>query len=301
MALPVLQWIGIVLAFAFLLLIPLMFIIFRHIILRPLNRIQNALLHLKLGDKDYRISKHKYSEEFRIINQSFNEMADNIENLKIDNYEKEMSTQKMEQENLQLQIRPHFLLNMFKLVYGLAQIEDYKSIQKLALYLSNFFRYIFRSGKDLEPFSQEYDLIREYLNISKIRYPNRFSVEYDVDENVLKVNVPPLLFHNFVENVISHALLSDSSVHIGLTAHYSDGWVTLAVADSGAGMDTSIVERVNNEHFITSDGKRVHLGIYNSYQRIKHFYGEQGEIRIQSVLGEGTHVTIRFPYGKEEG
>ena len=47
---------------------------------------------------------------------SFNTMADNIVNLKIENLEKELAKQRIELRNLQLQIRPHFLLNTFNLI-----------------------------------------------------------------------------------------------------------------------------------------------------------------------------------------
>ena len=59
--------------------------------------------------------------------------TDRLKTLKIENYEKELARQRMELRNLQLQIRPHFLMNMFNLLYSFAQIENYQSIQKLAL------------------------------------------------------------------------------------------------------------------------------------------------------------------------
>ncbi|MDD2375733.1 MAG: histidine kinase, partial [Eubacteriales bacterium] len=167
-SLPIIQWVGIFLAFAYLLVVPFLLIFLNKNLIKPLNMIRDALVRLKKGEKDYRIGATDAAEEFRTINQSFNDMADNINNLKIENYEKDMARQKMELRNLQLQIRPHFLLNMFKLVYSLAQIQEYQSIQRLALYLSNYFRYIFRSGKDLDDFGNELKLIQEYLDVSAI-------------------------------------------------------------------------------------------------------------------------------------
>lgn len=96
-------------------------------------------------------------------------MADRLKTLKIENYEKELARQRMELRNLQLQIRPHFLMNMFNLLYSFAQIENYQSIQKLALYLSDYFRHIFQNGKDLQPFEREFMLIQKYLEISELR------------------------------------------------------------------------------------------------------------------------------------
>ena len=228
-SLPIIQWVGIFLAFAYLLVVPLLLLFLNRNLIRPLNMIRDALIRLKKGDKDYRIVASDSAEEFRTINQSFNEMADNINNLKIENYEKDMARQKMELRNLQLQIRPHFLLNMFKLVYSLAQIQEYQGIQRLALYLSNYFRYIFRSGKDLDDFGNELKLIQEYLDVSAIRYPGKFTVEYDIDDRVKQIVVPPLLVHNFVENIMNHALEVDRVVNIRLAGKIMNNHVFFTI------------------------------------------------------------------------
>jgi len=285
----------IALAFVYILLIPIIFVLLDKMLLKPLRRIQSAMTKMKDGEQGYRISFHRYAKEFRVINQSFNEMADNIETLKIANYEKEISRRKMELKNLQLQIRPHFLLNTFNLVYSLAQIKDFKSIQKLALYLSDYFRYIFRSGKELETFDQEYELIKKYLEISAIRYPEAYEVIYDVDDKVLIVPIPPLLIHNFVENIINHALIRKKTIKIKVSAHYDSGWAEFIVEDDGCGMDEEKVESINSGNFHTKSGKRISVGLANSYQRILYFYGDKSTMKVDSEINKGTKMTVRFP------
>ncbi len=300
LSLPMIQWITIVLSFAYLLLIPLLINILNHILIRPLNKIKNALQRLKSGDQDYRISAHRYAEEFRVINQSFNDMADRIEDLKIENYEKEVDRQKMKLQNLQLQIRPHFLLNMFKLVYSLAQIQEFKSIQQLALYLSDYFRYIFRSEKELEPFYKEFQLIQDYLKVAAIRYPDCFTIEYQVQVSVMKIEVPPLLIHNFIENIFDHALGKSGMVHIVLKAKYEMGLVEIVIEDDGTGISEDIIKDVNQEIFSLSKKGRVHVGLYNSLQRLRHFYGNESSIRVSSEPERKTRFVIQFPYKKED-
>jgi len=293
--LPLMEKLFIALAFIYILLIPIIFVLLDKMLLKPLRRIQSAMTKMKDGEQGYRISFHRYAKEFRVINQSFNEMADNIETLKIVNYEKEISRRKMELKNLQLQIRPHFLLNTFNLVYSLAQIKDFKSIQKLALYLSDYFRYIFRSGKELETFDQEYELIKKYLEISAIRYPDAYEVTYDVGDEVLNVPIPPLLIHNFVENIINHALIRKRTIKIEVSAHYDDGWAEFIVKDDGCGMDEEKVESINSGDFHTKSGKRISVGLANSYQRILYFYGDKSTMKVDSEINKGTQMTVRFP------
>ena len=95
-------------------------------------------------------------------------------------------------------------MNMFNLLYSFAQIENYQNIQKLALYLSEYFRYLFQNGRDLQPFRQELNLIQKYMEIAALRYPDCCETVYEIDPEALEVEVPPLLLHNFVENIFKH-------------------------------------------------------------------------------------------------
>lgn len=315
--LPKLQWLALFMACLYVLLIPVLIVILNHMMLRPLGRIRAALNFLKQGHRDYRINSHNEAKEFREINTSFNEMADHIEQLKIENYEKELQnsemklqnqemklknqemelySQKMELRNLQLQIHPHFLLNIFNLMHSLAQVEDYQNIQKLALYLSDYFRYIFRSGHDLEKFGQELALIKEYLEISQIRYPVSYTAEYDIESEMYDVDIPPLLIHNFVENILKHALVPDRMIHILIAAHMEDEWAEFMIVDDGLGMDEKIVDAINDGTFAyESPDQRVHLGVANSAARVKSFFGDESSITVESMLNQGSCFTIRFP------
>lgn len=253
------------------------------------------MILLKGGDQDYRIPYRKASEEFLVIDETFNDMADRLKTLKIENYEKELARQRMELRNLQLQIRPHFLMNMFNLLYSFAQIENYQSIQKLALYLSDYFRHIFQNGKDLQPFEREFMLIQKYLEISELRYPDWFEVLYDVDPEALEVEVPPLLIHNFVENIFKHVMNYEQKLHIRLEAYVDGEEAVFTVSDDGPGMAPEMVENINNGVFPHEKEGRIHVGIANSYRRIHYFYGDRGKLSVESMPGEGTCFQIIIP------
>ncbi|MCF0134448.1 MAG: histidine kinase [Blautia sp.] len=298
--LPRIQLISLGMAVLYLLLIPILIFNMHRLVVAPLRRIRNAMSHLKNGEQDYRITLKKSSEEFEVIDETFNEMADNIKSLKIENYEKELSGKKMELRNLQLQIRPHFLMNMFNLLYSSAQITDYQSIQKLALYLSDYFRYIFQSGKDLQPFRLEYDLIQQYLEISSMRYPEWYEIMYDIDEEVLDIEIPPLLIHNFIENIFKHVVSYEQKIHIHLEAYVTDKEAVFMIADDGPGMSQEMADNINSGVFPYENEGRVHVGIANSYRRIRYFYDGKGNLSVDSQLGEGTCFTIVLPRGNED-
>lgn len=292
--LPVFERLGFLITLLYLLLIPVLFLLLNRILLRPLRKISSAMGRLRSGDQDYRIGKHKYAREFLNINETFNAMADNIHQLKIEKYESELKRQKMELRNLQLQIRPHFLLNTFNLMYSLSQLDDRENLENTILYMSDYFRYIFRSNKELESFSVELNLIKSYMQVAKLRYPDGFEMTYRISPEALQVQVPPLLIHNFVENTIRHALHNGIVVHISLSASVSQAIAEFIIADDGPGIDRELVEKINSESLETLDDN-THVGLVNSYQRIKYLLGEDATLRVISSPGCGCRIFIRFP------
>ena len=282
-------------AIVFLLLIPILYLFLRRLLIAPLHEVNHAHQELESGNPEYRIGAKAHSVEFQKAYQSFNRMAERIKLLKISNYEKELDRQKTELKNLQLQIRPHFLINTFNLIYNLAQEKDVEHVQEVILYLSDYFRHIFRSGKDLELFGTEQRLIEEYIGTANIRYPDSIEATYEYDECISLIRVPPLLIHNFVENIVKHVVKQDVLTHISITGHYNDGFVTFTIEDNGQGIPPEQVTELNAQIRSGSlDGS--HVGMTNAYRRLKYFYGSQADIAIASQLGAGTTVTIYFPY-----
>ena len=295
-SLPAIQWVALIFACLYLLLIPALLLILNRRLLRPLLDIRRAMLKLGGGDQDYRLPEREphLAREFNDIHRSFNQMAGSLHTLKIQNYEAALQKKELELKNLQLQIRPHFLLNTFNLIYSLAQLRDYKSIQKFVLYLTDYFRYLFREGASLAPFSQELDLIEKYLDVSAIRYPDCFTVTYDIDPKTHPVPVPPLLLHNFVENVFKHAMRLGEDIHIRISARLEAAMAVFTIEDDGAGMDPVTVRQLNGGSFGT--GTNEHIGLQNSLRRLETVYGRKGLLWVDSAPGEGTRFTIRIPW-----
>ena len=261
--------------FIALLLIPVLYLVISNLLLNPLRLVNQAHKRLQEGDLDYRIQEKANSIEYSYSFLSFNQMADQIKTLKIENYEKELDRQKMELKNLQLQIHPHFLLNTFNLVYTLAQRKETGAIQDIVIYLSEYFRYIFRSGKSLELFPKEQKLIEGYIRMAEVRYPDSIEVRYEYDPEISFVRVPPLLLHNFVENIVKYAVKQGQITHISLLGQYIDGIVTFMIMDDGAGMSEEEVKnldkRMRNGNI---DGE--HIGFVNSLKAQVFLRGNGG-------------------------
>lgn len=286
------------LSLAAALLIPLLMFLSDCMITRPLRRIEHALGHLARGDQDYRIQNFHSSNEFESLALSFNDMADEIHNLKIETYERQLEKEEMQMQNLMLQTRPHFLLNTFNQIFNMAQFQDYEGIQKMTIYLSKYFRYLFTMN-EMANIRQELELAKEYVEMMKIRYLDCFTVVYDIDEALLNQKIPKFLLHNFVDNIFKYAVDEGGETEIVISLKREGEFVVLRIQDDGPGIEEDVLERiVKGEPVVRPDG--THVGIWNSVYRLKNYCGEKSEILFDSVLSEGTTATIKIPYRGED-
>lgn len=270
-----------------------------HLLVGPLNILNSALARVEAGDLDYRITKNAASVEHEYSFIQFNRMTEHIRALKIESYEKELEKKEMELENLQLQIRPHFLLNAFHILYTLAQRHEDAAIQDIILYLSEYFRYLFRSGTNLELFVREQKLIEGYINMARICYPGSIEVEYEYDPEIQFVRLPSLLLHNFVENIVKHVVKKGTVTHITITGQYEEKQVQFMIMDDGQGISEEKLKELDaSMRQEQRDGS--HVGFANSLKRLKYFYGNDADIHLFSEEGEGTCITVTFPYNLEE-
>lgn len=295
--LPILQRMGYWMAILELLLIPVLIVFLSYYVIKPLNILTMAIEQLR-KNPDARVTAKADSSEFALVYDSFNDMAGKIVQMRIDNYEQKMEQQRISMKNLQLQVKPHFLFNSFNLMYNLVEMGEYKSAQKMILYLSDYFHYINIGKDDFSRFGDEYNLIKMYLEVSQIRYPDFFEVLYDVSEEIKEVCVPQLLVHNFVENFIKHGIDLNRKNHILIQAYVSKGEAVFRVEDDGRGMAAEEVLAINNGKFNYPDGKN-HLGVKNSFDRIHFFYGDKGNIYFESEVDKGTIVAITLPLEPE--
>lgn len=283
----------------FLFIIPALYYLFRREVSKPLDVLNEAHHQLILGNEDYHITTPALTSDFEQAYRSFDTMSDTLKRLRIENLNKELSAKLLQLDNLKLQIRPHFLLNTLNFLYTLIQNNQNAPAQELILYLSRYFRYMFRDDKDLAMFNNELELIQEYLKISQIHYPGEFQVSYQIDPAVSQIRIPPLLLHNFFENIVQHSLCKGHIVHIIFFAQYDNRTVTFQISDDGRGISPEEVERIN--HYDYSNPKAgYHIGIRNSMNRLKYYYGDAASLSVESEVGYGTTFTITIPYDLED-
>ncbi len=149
--LPYFQTIILVATLLSVLLIPIIVYFIRLIVIRPIDRTITAMTKVMNGNIDVRIKPGRTSEEFIVLSEVFNNMLDQIYELKENFYEEQLERKQAELEHLQLQIRPHFFLNSLNMIYRQAQNKQTEFVQGMTKGLISHFQYIFNKTCEILP------------------------------------------------------------------------------------------------------------------------------------------------------
>lgn len=189
--------------------------------------------------------------------------------------EKEMllSKEKAEAElkTLKAQLNPHFLFNTLNNIYSLSLDNSPKTplaIGKLSEILDHV---LYKCNKPLVSLSDEVILLKNHIELEKLRYSERLSVKLktQIEQDV---SIPPLVLLSLLENAFKHG----------------------AGEDSGSPeIDIEITQKNNHFYFFISNtvtklntkGERPSIGLNNIRQQLDLIYNEKYSLEIQTPPG----------------
>ena len=120
----------------------------------------------------------------------------------------ELERQNLEQqlEYLKYQINPHFFMNTLNNIHALVDIDPEKA-QETILELSKMMRFVLYEGnKSGVPLAREFEFIRTYTKLMKLRYTDKVRITVDVPEESPDKTIPPLMLVSFIENAFKHGV-----------------------------------------------------------------------------------------------
>jgi sensor histidine kinase YesM len=106
---------------------------------------------------------------------------------------------------LRQQLQPHFLFNSLNSISALA-IAKPQEARKMVQQLSDFLRGTLKKEDQLVSLKEELEHLKLYLDIEKVRFGHRLSVEFNTSDESLSVMLPALLLQPIVENAIKFGL-----------------------------------------------------------------------------------------------
>lgn len=210
--------------------------------------------------------------------------------------ELESSLNEVRLKFLESQVNPHFLFNTLNTIAQSAVMEGATTASSLTYALSNLLRSSLGKTDSLISVKNELDHIHDYIYIQRMRFPNRFQVETEVDPKVLQVKIPYMTLMVFVENSIIHGFANLRRKGIlKIRGDIDREYAVLQVEDNGAGVPEEISDSLKVFDGSLNMPSLKGIGLKNVYKRLEYFFGDDFSFRIQRLSQQGTVVTVKIP------
>ncbi|SDW48008.1 histidine kinase [Paenibacillus sp. CF384] len=262
---------------------------------KPLKRMMATMRQIKNGHLNATMNTTSGVIEFRQMSSTFNQMMAEIKDLKIESYENEMKKQQAELQFLQIQIKPHFYLNVLKNLFGIAEQKKYDQIQEMILLLSRHLRYMFHENDSLVSLQDEITNVRNYMQLQQMSASRELICKVYVDERLKEFRIPPISILTFIENAIKHAVPIHNQLIISIKASLlenEDGhFVNISIIDNGTGFSDATLSSLNNK---SPNASKENVGIMNVIRRFNVIYQNQCTFLFSTSNGACIDIFIQF-------
>jgi len=242
-------------------------------------------------------------------------MEDITEPLRIDQERRSLEAQlqhaqKMESLGLLAGGIAHDMNNVLGAILGLASANlmsqpatspagrAFETISKAAVRGGKMVKRLLSFARQIPTEERELDLnaiVREEVELLEGTLLSKVRLELDLEPGLDPIRGDPGNLANALLNLCVNA--GDAMPEHGTlairTRNLADGWVEVQVEDTGSGMTEEVLAKALDPFFTTKPrGKGTGLGLSMVYGTVQ---AHQGRMDIQTRLGLGTRVSLRFP------
>jgi len=269
----------------------------------PLENLVASTEYLMVGDfkearKEALKSTILQDDEVGKLQQNFQTMTQQIDELINENYSKQLTIKETEFKALQAQINPHFLYNTLESINWLAKGNGQTQISNMVEALGYLLRNSISLKKHMITIEEELNIVKNYIIIQKYRFEERLEFNMQVDTAIYSIEIPKLTLQPLIENAIHYALepmIDTCKISIYSVTNKEE--IRLIVEDNGPGMEPAFLEKLKRGE---AETRGQGVGLSNINDRIKLAYGEKYGVNIESVPNKGTKIIIVLPFEKGE-
>lgn len=263
---------------------------------RPLDDLVQVMTSVRSGQTKTR-AQRSGNLEFDRISDTFNEMLDTLDALKVEAYESQLRAKQSQMDALRLQIRRHFFLNCLKNIYALASSGKTEEVKKSTLLLSTNLRYTLNFRNNATDLETEVEMCRVYMELQGIGQEIGPELIVKIEPGLEDFSVPPVSLLTVLENSCKYGTRQDRGLKVTITAQRrqldTQRYVFLAVQDNGEGFPPELLQKLNSEiEQVRDDG---HVGLVNTLQRMQMLYGAECQILFSNRGGARVECIIPEP------
>lgn len=168
---------------------------------------------------------------------------------------------------LKTQINPHFLYNTLNYIYSLSYPVS-EELANVVLKLSQLMRYMLTDSADgTVDLKKEVEYIHNYISIFKMRFEDRFFVDFGIDGDPEGKRIAVLILVPFVENAFKHGVVNDPAQPIEIDLKVSGKQLSFTVSN--------LINQQEKDH---STG----IGLPNIRRRLELIYPNRHELLISN-------------------
>jgi len=208
--------------------------------------------------------------------------------------EAETSAHAAQVRALRYQVNPHFLFNTLNSLSALVMSGRSDRAEDMLMALSTFFR----TSLSMDPsadvsLAEEIGLQRLYLDIEKVRFPDRLEVNIDIPDELAEARVPALILQPLVENAIKYGVSATTArVELSIRARQLDGSrMQLDVINRAIGTQSKKAPAPTHEG--------TGVGLANVSQRLQAHFGTRADVRFGPIPG-GYEVSLAMPVDEDD-
>jgi len=207
------------------------------------------------------------------------------EKLKASQLDAQLSNARL--QALQMQLHPHFLFNTLHSISALVLKNENRDAVKMINRLSELLRLTLDNIEtQVLTLEDEIEFTRRYLEIERIRFQDRLTVDMEIDPQSLIAEVPTLILQPLVENAMRHGVDSNSGAsRIHIAARLQNNQLLMEVRDDGK----------DSEKIFGQNGA-AGLGLKNTRARLSELYGEDHSFSLSRTENEWTIAQIAIPF-----
>ncbi|MGB2873147.1 sensor histidine kinase, partial [Psychrobacillus psychrotolerans] len=198
---------------------------------------------------------------------------------------------------LKSQVNPHFLANALESIQMKAVINKQRDIAEMIGLLGQLFRITIQSGKETITLEEELTHIRLYIQVQQMRFGDKIQYIENLAPHSNSIHIVHFSLQPLVENAIIHGLepmLGQGTLELSSTFSGKD--LLIKIQDNGVGINPEQVQQLRDYLEESSNTlTEEHIGLKNVHEQIRYYFGNKYGITIDSVLGEGTTLTVRIP------
>src|SRR5919109_3084312 len=186
---------------------------------------------------------------------------------------------------LRMQLHPHFLFNSLHTIASLIGDQP-GTARRMVVALGDFLRLTLKDGNGpVRSLGQELEFTDLYMSIEKLRLGDRLILDYDIEPQATKAQVPQLLLQPLFENAVQHgASRVSGTCKISFRAHRENGRLNLSLENDGP--------QISAPAHVFKNG----VGLSNTTARLRLHYRDDFTLQYTDRPQGGARVDVSLPY-----